>query len=192
MTHEPLVSLVAQSNGVLMTLSWPFIMYEALGKAASTLDLKAKLDLCRGQILSSIVFEIEETLQPYWPRVASRIILEPEYHEETSTALSDGAKDAIRACLVENEHLSVRAARIRGLAAKVLSWDRVCYWFTVCTAMLALCGLVLWFFYTGMSDSTAKFAIGIPLSPAVLALLAAATRQIYVHRANDAIIKEEE
>src|SRR5213083_571518 len=130
MTHEPLVVLVAQVNGALTMVSWPFIIYEALGKSASTPDLKAKLDLRRGQILSSIVFEIEETLRPYWPRSASRIIVEPEYNEEPATVLSEGAKDAIRACVAENEEPSMRAAKMRGLAGKVLTWDRVCYWFT--------------------------------------------------------------
>ena len=51
---------------------------------------------------------------------------------------------------------------------------------------------MLWFFYDGMSDHTAKLAIVIPISAAALALVAAATRQIYMHRANDAIVKEEE
>jgi hypothetical protein len=192
MTHERLLELVGQVNGALTGVSWPFIIYEALSKSSAAPDLKTKLDLRRGQILSSIVLEIEETLRPFWPRSASRIIVEPEYNEEASRVLSDGAMDALRGCLVENESLSVQASKIRTLAGKVLRWDSVCYWLTFSTAVLALAGLAVWFLYDGMTDRIAKLAIVIPALPAILALAAAATRQVYMQEASNAIVKEEE
>ena len=57
---------------------------------------------------------------------------------------------------------------------------------------MALLGLASWFFDEGMPDHIATAAIIIPLFPAILALAAAATRQTYMHRANDAIIQEDE
>lgn len=195
MTHERLLELVVQWNAGLALIGVPFVLYEHLAKSASVPDLKAKLDPLCDRILRSVVVEIEETLRPYWPRRASRIIVNPEddsYDEQPPTVLSDAAKDAIRDCLAENEGLSVRAARIRGLAGKVLRWEGVLYGCSFCTEALALAGLALWWFYDGMSDRVARLAIIVPTSPAVLALMAAAARQIYMHRANDAIIKEEE
>jgi hypothetical protein len=56
---------------------------------------------------------------------------------------------------------------------------------------LALFGLATWFFDEGMPERIATAAIVVPLIPAILALAAAATRQTYMQRAHDAIIKEE-
>jgi hypothetical protein len=190
MTHARLVELVAQVNGALTLMSWPFILYHVLGKSVAAPDLKARLDLRRGQIISSIVLDIEETLRPYWPRAASRIYVEPGYGEELTTVLSDAAKDAIRGCLADNEGLSLQAASLKGLASKVLAWDRACYWLLFCTAVLAPVALVLWFFCEGMSDRIAKLAIVVPILPAVLAVAAATERQVHMYRANNAIIEE--
>ncbi len=192
MTHEHLLELVKQVNGSLTLGSWPYVIYQALGKSASVPELKAKLDLRRDQLLGAVILEIEEAMRPFWPRSASRIIVEPEYNEMPATVLSDSAKDAIRACLTKNEALSMRAAKIKGLAGKVLTCDSVLYFLAFCTGLLALGGLILLFSYDAMSDRTAKLAIVIPVSPAVLALIAAATGQVYRHRANNAIIEEAE
>jgi hypothetical protein len=60
------------------------------------------------------------------------------------------------------------------------------------TALLAIGGLFVRFLYDGMSDRVAESAIFIPASPAVLGILSALRRQVYVHRANDAIVQEDE
>jgi hypothetical protein len=57
--------------------------------------------------------------------------------------------------------------------------------------VLSLAGLITWYFYESMGDRTAQLAIAVPLMPAVIALFAAATRQTYIHKVNDAIIKED-
>jgi hypothetical protein len=191
MTHDRLLELVWQVDVALAVSSGAFILYEAFAKSAPTLDLKSKLDLRRDQLLSSTIAEIEETLRPYWPQSASRIILEPEFKQETATVFSDDAKDALRDCLGESDDLR-QAGKMRGLAMKVLRWDRICYWCTFSTVVLAIIGLGTRFFYDGMSDHIAECAFIIPASPAVLALLASAKRQVHVHRANDAIVKEDE
>jgi len=117
--------------------------------------------------------------------------LEPEFRQEATTVLSDDAKDALRDCLAQNEGLAMRAADIRGLARKVLHWDRSCYWLTFSTALVSLAGLATWFFYEGMPDGLARLAIIAPISLAFCALMTAAGRQIHMHRANDALTKED-
>lgn len=191
MTHDRLLQLVSQVDGALAVASWPFILWDKIGKSAPAPDLKTKLDLRRDQIFSSIVLAIETTLRPYWPRTASRIILEPEYKEEAAMVLSDDARDALADCIAEHEGLTMRAGIMRGLAHKVSRWDQVCYWCIFITAILALVGLVMWYFYETMGDKTARAAIAVPLAFATLALLAAGIRQIYIHRVNNAIIKED-
>jgi len=69
---------------------------------------------------------------------------------------------------------------------------RICYWCIATTAILAIIGLVVRFFYDGMPDRVAESAIFIPASPAVLGILSAVRRQVHVHRANDAIVQEDE
>jgi hypothetical protein len=191
MTHERLLELVWQVNLALVVSSGAFVLYEAVGKAASTAELKSKLDLRRDQLLSSVILEIEEALRPYWPAKASRIILEPEFREESPTAFSDDARDALRNCLAGSECLR-QVSKMRGLAMGVLRWDRICYWCIVTTALLAIIGLVTWFFYDTMSDRAAQYSIITPVSPAILGILSAARRQVHVHRANNAIVKEED
>lgn len=191
MTHERLLELVWQSDVALAMSCGAFVLYEAASKSASVTDLKGKLDLKRSQLLSSTIVEIEEALRPYWPAKASRIILEPEFKEETPTVLSEDAKDALTDCLDESECLR-KAIKIRGMAMKVSRWDRICYWFLATTAILAMIGLIVRFFYEGMSDRIAEYAIFIPASPAVLGILSAAKRQVHLHRANDAIVQEDE
>jgi hypothetical protein len=191
MTHERLLELVWQVDVALAMSCGAFVLYEAVSKASSSADLKSKLDLKRNQMLSSAILEIEEVLRPYWPAKVSRILLEPVFSEETSAALSDDAKDALRNCLDESDCLR-QAVKIRGMAMKVSRWDRICYWCVATTAILAIIGLVVRFFYDGMSDRVAESAIFIPASPAVLGILSAVKRQVHVHRANDAIVKEDE
>jgi hypothetical protein len=217
MTHERLLELVVQVNGALTLVSWPFIIYEAMGKSASAPELKSKLDLRRDQILGTIILDIEEAIQPFWPTPRRRDIsaggeVTPmaalalavgpgdrrvvSVDEDASavwdvpTVLSDEARDAVRNCLAKNERLSVQAAGIRRLASRIWKWDKLTFRCTLCTATLALCSLALWFFYEGMTDRLATFAVTVPLSPAILALAAAATRQTYIQKANDAIIEE--
>jgi hypothetical protein len=191
MTHERLLELVWQVDVVLATSSGAFILYEAFAKSASTPDLKSKLDLCRDGLLSAVIVEVEDTLRPYWPQSASRIIIEPEFKQEASTVFSDDARDALRDCLAKSDDLH-HAVKIRGLAMKVSRWDRICYWCIASVAILAIIGLVVWFFYDGMSDRVAECAIAIPAFPVVLGILSALQRQVHVHRANDAIVKEDE
>ena len=75
---------------------------------------------------------------------------------------------------------------------RVSRWDRICYGCLATTTILAIIGLALRFFYDGMSDRVAESAIFIPASPAVLGILSAVKRQVHVHRANDAIVQEDE
>jgi hypothetical protein len=191
MTHELLLELVWQVDVALAMSCGAFVLYEAVSKSASSTDLKLKLDLKRSQLLSSTILEIEEALRPYWSARASRIILEPEFKEETPTVFSDDAKDALRDCLDESDCLR-KAIKIRGMAMRVSRWDRICYWCLATTAILAIIGLAVRFFYDGMSDRVAESAILIPASPAVLGILSAVRRQVHVHRANDAIVQENE
>jgi hypothetical protein len=191
MTHERLLELVWQVDVLLATSCGAFVLYEAVSKSAASTELKSKLDLKRSQLLSSVVLEIEETLHPYWSARASRIILEPEFKEETPSVLSDDAKDALTNCLDESDCLR-RAVKIRGIAMKVSRWDRICYWLLATTAILAIIGLAVRFFYDGMSDRVAESAIIIPASPAVIGILSAVRRQVHVHRAHDAIVQEDE
>jgi hypothetical protein len=196
MTYEHLLELVKQVNGALALVSWPFIVYEAMGKSASVRDLKDKLDLRRDEIFSTIILDIEEAMRPFWPAPRARRIVSEDGTEETvwdwPTVLSDDARDAVRNSIAKNEGLSVRAAEIRGLASRVSAWDKVTFRCILSAAIFALLGLGSWFFYEGMSERVATAAIIIPLFPAILALAAAATRQTYMHRANDAIIQEDE
>ena len=196
MTHEHVLELVRQVNGALALVSWPFIVYEALGKLASLPDLKTKLDLRRDEIFSAIILDIEDAMRPFWPVPRSRRLVAEDGTEEIvwdwPTVLSDDARDAVRNCMARNEKLSVQAAKIRGLAGRVLAWDKLTFRCILCTAVLALFGLATWFFDEGMPERIATAAIVIPLIPAILALGAAATRQTYMQRAHDAIIKEEE
>jgi hypothetical protein len=196
MTHERLLELVVQVNGVLTLVSWPYLIYDAPGKSTSTPELKAKLSLRRDQILSAIILDIEESMRPFWPVSRERRSVSETGEEltvlEVPTVLSDDARDAVRDCLAKNERLSVQAARIRGLAGRVSAWDKVTYRCVLCTAVLAFFGLALWFLCQDMSVRLATTAVIMPLVPTVLALGAAAVRQTYHQRANDALIKEEE
>jgi hypothetical protein len=191
MTHERLLELVWQVDVALAMSCGGFVLWEAVSKSASSTDLKSKLDLKRSQLLSSTILEIEEVLRPYWSARASRIIIDPEFKEESPTVFSDDAKDALTNCLDESDCLR-KAVKIRGMAMKVSRWDRICYWCLASTAILAIAGLLLRFLYEGMSDHVAEFAIFIPSSPAVLGILSAVKRQVHVHRANDAIVQEDE
>jgi hypothetical protein len=191
MTHERLLELVWQVDVALAASCGAFILYEAVSKSASLTDLKSKLDLKRSQLLSSTILEIEEVLRRNWPARASGIIVEPEFKEETPAVLSDDAKDALQNCLEESECLR-KAVRTRGMAMKVSWWDTICFWCLATTAILAIIGLVVRFLYDGMSDRVAESAIFIPASPAVLGILSAVKRQVHVHRANNAIVQEDE
>ena len=191
MTHERLLELVWQVDVALAMSCGAYVLYEAVSKSASSTDLKSKLDLKRNQLLSTTIIEIEDALRPYWPIKASRILVEPEFEEETTTAFSDDAKDALRDCLDDSDCLR-RALRIRGMAMRVSRWDRICYWCLASTAILAIVGLLVRFFYDGMSDRIAEYAIFIPASPAALGILSAVRRQVYVHKANDAIVQEDD
>jgi hypothetical protein len=186
-----LLELVWQVDIALAMSCGAFVLYEAVSKAASSTDLKSKLHLKRSQLLSSTILEIEEALRPYWSARASRIIIEPEFKEETSNVLSDDAKDALTNCLDDSDCLR-KAVRMRGMAMKVSRWDRICYYCLATTAIFAIIGLAVRFFYDGMSDHVAESAIFIPASPAVLGILSAVKRQVHVHRANDAIVQEDE
>ncbi|MFZ0802055.1 MAG: hypothetical protein WBQ09_14015 [Terriglobales bacterium] len=196
MTHEHLLELVSQVNGALALVSWSFIVYEALGKSAPVRDLKDKLDLRRDEIFSTIILDIEEAMRPFWPTPRARRQVSEDGTEKIvwdwPTVLSDDARDAVRNCIAKNEGISVRAAEIRGLAGRVSAWDKVTFRCVLCAALMALLGLASWFFYEGMPDHIATAAIIIPLFPAILALAAAATRQTYWHRANDAIIQDDQ
>lgn len=196
MTHELLLELVKQVNGWLALVSWPFIIYEALGKSASMPDLKNKLDLRRDEIFSTIILDIEDAMRPFWPVPRERRFVSKDGTEESTVwdwpkVLSDDARDAVRNCMAKNERLSVQAAKIRRLAGRVSTWDKLTFRCILCAAVLALCGLATWFFYEGMPDRIATAAIIVPLFPAVLALAAATTRQTYMQKANDAIIQED-
>ena len=191
MTHERLLELVWQVDVPLAMSCGAFVLYEAVSKSASSMDLKSKLDLKRDQLLSSTIREIEEALRPYWSARASRIILEPKFKEETLTVFSDDAKGALQNCLDES-HCLRKAVKIRGMAMRVSRWDRICYWCLATTAILAIIGLAVRFFYDGMSDQVAESAIFIPASPVVLGILSAMKRQVHLHRANDAIVQEDE
>lgn len=191
MTHERLLELVWQVDIPLAMSCGAFVLYEAVSKSASSTELKSRLDLKRGQLLSSAILEIEETLRPYWSARASRIIIEPEFREETPNVLSDDAKNALTNCLDESDCLR-KAVKMRGMAMKVSRWDRICYWLLATTAILAIIGLGVRFFYDAMSDRVAESAIFIPVSPAVIGVLAALRRQVHVHRAHDAIVQEDE
>jgi hypothetical protein len=191
MTHERLLELVWQVDVLLATSCGAFVLYEAVSKSASSTELKSKLDLKRSQLLSSTILEIEETLRPYWSARASRIIIEPEFREETPNVLSDDAKNALTTCLDDSDCLR-KAVKMRGMAMKVSRWDRICYWLLAATAILAIIGLAVRFFYDGMPDRVAEAAIFFPASPAVLGVLSALRRQIHVHRAHDAIVQEDE
>jgi hypothetical protein len=191
MTHERLLELVWQVDVALAASCGAFVLYEAVSKSASLTDLKSKLDLKRSQLLNSTILEIEEVLRRYRAARASGIILEPEFKEETPAVLSDDAKDALQNCLEESECLR-KAVRTRGMAMKVSRWDTICFWCLATTAILAIIGLAVRFFYDGMSDRVAESAIFIPASPAVLGILSAVKRQVHVHRANDAIVQEDE
>ena len=124
MTHERLLELVWQVDIALAMSCGAFVLYEAVSKSASSTELKSKLDLKRSQLLSSAILEIEETLRPYWSARASRIIIEPEFREETPTVLSDDAKNALTNCLDESDCLR-KAVKMRGMAMKVSRWDRI-------------------------------------------------------------------
>lgn len=65
MTHERLLELVWQVDVALAMSCGAFVLYEAVSKAASSTDLKSKLDLKRSQLLSSSILEIEETLTSF-------------------------------------------------------------------------------------------------------------------------------
>src|ERR1035437_6394848 len=125
MTHERLLELVWQVDVVLATSCAGFVLYEAVSKSASSTDLKSKLDLKRNELLRSAILEIEEALRPYWSWRASRIIIDPEFKEETPTVFSDDAKDALTNCLDESDCLR-KVVKIRGMAMKVSRWDRIC------------------------------------------------------------------
>jgi len=174
MTHEHVLELVKQVNGALALVSWPFITYEALGKSASLPDLKNKLDLRRDEIFSTIILDIEDAMRPFWPVPRSRRLVSEDGTEEIvwdwPTVLSDDARDAVRNCIAKNERLSVQAAKIRGLAGRVLAWDKLTFRCILCTAVLALFGLAIWFFDEGMPERVATAAIVVPLIPAILGL----------------------
>src|SRR5260370_15006646 len=151
MTHERLLELVWQVDVALAASCGAFVLYEGVSKSASVTDLKSKLDLKRSQLLNSTILEIEEVLRRYRAARASGIILEPEFKEETPAVLSDDAKDALQNCLEESECLR-KAVRTRGMAMKVSRWDTICFWCLATTAILAIIGLAVRFFYDGMSD----------------------------------------
>jgi hypothetical protein len=103
MTHDRLLEFVWQVDVALAMSCGAYVLYEAVSKSASSADLKSKLDLKRNQLLSSTIIEIEDSLRPYWPIKASRILVEPEFKEEITTAFSDDAKDALRDCLDDSD-----------------------------------------------------------------------------------------
>jgi hypothetical protein len=78
---------------------------------------------------------------------------------------------------------------MRGLASRVSYWNKFTYGSVLATELLAVSALALWFFYARMSDGMATAAIVVPVVPACLAFVGAAIRQVYLQRANDAIIE---
>jgi hypothetical protein len=134
-----------------------------------------------------VTTQIEQALQPFWPKTTSIIFVEPEYEIETSSVFSDAALDAVRDCLVRAESLLSRAALARKLPGRILCLDRVTYWLVYATAVQSVVCLFIWFFDPSMPDLFARSAVIIPVSTAAMALLAAGIRQGYHHRAQKEI-----
>ncbi|HEV2464289.1 MAG TPA: hypothetical protein VGT04_10810 [Acidobacteriaceae bacterium] len=183
---------MAKVNGAIALICWPFALYEALGKKAASLEIKARLDLKCDQVLNSITLNIEEAILPHWPRRISRVILEPHYDSELPSALSDAARDAITQCLSDCGHQYMRTVRMSRLTRRIFTCDKVFYWLIFTTALLAFLMLCLWFFVPDMPIRLAEAALIIPIAAAVAALVVAGTRQAFIQNAEKEIIDDQE
>lgn len=188
--HEALLKLAVQANAAIALVSWPFALFEALSKKAGNAELKSKLDFKRDQLISELALRIEETLIPYLPRAASRIVLEPGFEVEPPSALSNTARDALTNCLKGNEPLCLRVLSLRAISRRIFIFDRVCYWLIFITALTSLCGLGCWFFMTDMSDALAKATIIMPASVVCIALVTSGVRQHFIQKAEREIIDD--
>jgi hypothetical protein len=188
--HDALSKLVVQVNGAIALVSWPFALYESLSKKAGTTELKSKLDFKRDQLLNRLTIRVEETLLPFWPRGASRIVLDPSYEADSPLALSEAARDAVTKCLSDCEHLYAGVIHINVLMRRICWFDRAVYWLIFLIAAMALCSLGCWFFMPEMSDCQAKTAIIAPAMVVVIALAAAGIRQGYIQSAEKEIIED--
>ena len=187
MPNGELARLAAQVNAGLALATLPFIIYEAFSKSAPISNLKSNLEVRRGQLLHLVATQIEQTLQPFWPRTTSVILVEPEYKVETTSVFSDTALDAVKDCLVRAESLLSRAERAKKLAGLILRLDRLTYWLVYIAAMESVACLFIWFFTSAMSDLVARIEVVSPVSTTLAALLAAGIRQMYHHKAQKEI-----
>jgi len=188
--HEALLKLAVQANAAIALVSWPFALFEALTKKASNADLKSKLDFRRDQLMSELALRIEETLIPYLPRAASRILLEPGFEVEPPSALSNAARDALTGCLKGNEPLYIRVLALRAISKNIFICDRVFYWLIFATALTSLFGLGCWFFMADMPDVMAKATIIMPTVVVLVALVTSGVRQHCIQKAEREIIDD--
>ena len=189
--HDTLLKLVAQVNGALALISWPFVLYEVFTKHPGIADLKERIDQRRNELLGSVVFDLSDCLKQYLPQRTSIIVVEPDYGEEHSEGLSEAAIGEMKTSLESNEKSLHAAIKLRGIAPRVLALDRCGYWLIFCTAVESLGALITWVFVEKMSDRLAMFLLGFPIVTAVFALTVAGVRQGLIHSAQRLLVGNE-
>jgi len=190
--HDALLSLVCKVNGTLALISIPFALYEASVKNSGVLDLKEKIALRRSQLLGTVVLDLVDKLIPYWPKTSSRIILDPNYEDDQPPSFSNDAIGEMKSCLDSHETTLNQAIRLRRICERVLAFDGYCYVLIFVVALESIAGLVLWLFWSSMTDRAAFALIALPVFTVVIALAFAAVRQRHIHNANLMIIAAED
>jgi hypothetical protein len=188
--HTSMLALVPRVNGPIALVSFPFALYEALSKKANVAELKVRIDLRADQLLALTVSYVEETLMPFWPRSITRIIIEPHVQFESTTALSEAARDALTNCLRKNSADYIKAVNIRLIPKKIHRFDRLLYWTIFCTAAFSACALVTYILSVDMTDAKAKVAIVGPGLLLLFSLGIAGARQSYIHLAKAGLLNE--
>ncbi len=190
--HDALVKLVAQVNGILALISWPFVLYEVFTKHPAVAQLKEKIEQRRNELLGFVILDLVESLKPYLPQRTSIIVVEPAYGETQSENLSDAAIGEMKACLESNEKSLNKANRLRGMVPKILTLDRWVYRLIFCICLESLAALITWVFSQDMSTGIAIILLGVPTISAILTLMCAGARQRLIYSVQELLVDEED
>lgn len=191
MGHDEIIKLVAQVNGALFLLSWPFVLYEVFTKNPSIITFKERLDLKRGQIIGLVVLDMADRLRSQLPRRTGRIIVEPGDEVDESPQLSDAAIEEMQNCLESHEEHLVAAVALKRITLTVLQLDKWMYWLIFSIALESVGSLICWFAMNGMSDRLAVALLAIPLLTGLAALLCAGRRQGLMYKAQMHVVSGE-
>lgn len=199
MTTPLVVVEVTRLLGVaFMAASWPFVVFDSLGKTVDVVGLKSKLDLREARLTAIVIGVMEVSLAPSMGTDLSSIGIElgfdPGFDEGFASApqsLSDTAKDSLVVALRRCDYILADIFRIRHLPERVSRLNRRIYSSSLGVAIMASLATGCCWFLPDMHRGFAWAILTSLLLSVTVTVTFAVIRQRQVHDATQAIIDED-